>query len=142
MNKQQLKAKDYLMRANRVDVRIQSKIEQIQSLRDLAERISPFYSNMPKATGDTSKIENAVVEMINLEEEIKEDVKELVELKRQIKRTICQLSDPEQQCLLEKRYLLQETWERIADDLDISTRTVFRIHDEALKNIVISESWQ
>lgn len=38
MNKQQLAAKNYLMRAFRIDNRINSKLDQIASLNDLATR--------------------------------------------------------------------------------------------------------
>ena len=41
MSVQNLSAKDYLSQAYRIDQRINSKIEQVQSLRDLAAKARP-----------------------------------------------------------------------------------------------------
>ncbi len=139
MNKQQTKVKQYLQRAYRVDQRIEAKFDQIRSLQELATRISPFYTDMPgKTDRGTSKIENAVVEIASLEEEIAEDALELVGIKREIFDAIRQVDDPEGQLILEKRYMLYESWEDIVLSLDCSMRKVFQVHDESLKKIAIS----
>ena len=47
MNKQQAEMKEYLSQAFRIDQRIQSKMEQVASLNDLATRATATYSDMP-----------------------------------------------------------------------------------------------
>ena len=47
MNKPKLSAKDYLSQAYRIDQRINSKIEQVQSLRELAGKASATLSDVP-----------------------------------------------------------------------------------------------
>ena len=47
MNKQQIAAKNYLMRAYRIDNRINSKLDQIVALNDLATRATSNISDMP-----------------------------------------------------------------------------------------------
>ena len=47
MNKLQIAAKNYLMRAYRIDKRINSKLDQIASLNDLATRATSDISDMP-----------------------------------------------------------------------------------------------
>ena len=47
MNKQQIAAKNYLMRAYRIDNRINSKLDQIAALNDLATRATSNISDMP-----------------------------------------------------------------------------------------------
>ena len=46
MNKQQTEMKEYLSQAFRIDQRIQSKMEQVASLNDLATRATATYSDM------------------------------------------------------------------------------------------------
>ena len=48
MNKEQIAKKNYLMRAYRVDQRIESKMEQIEKLHDLATKATVTYSDMPR----------------------------------------------------------------------------------------------
>jgi len=54
MSKQTISAKDYLSRAYRIDQRINSKLEQLISLRSLAEKAAPVLTGMP--SGKRSKI--------------------------------------------------------------------------------------
>ncbi len=52
MNKPKLSAKDYLSQAYRIDQRINSKIEQVQSLRELAGKASATLSDVPPSKGN------------------------------------------------------------------------------------------
>lgn len=56
MNKQQIAAKNYLMRAYRIDNRINSKLDQIAALNDMATR--PVGSK----TGAPSSVQNREME--------------------------------------------------------------------------------
>ena len=47
MNKPQTEMKEYLYQEFRIDQRIQSKMEQVASLNDLATRATATYSDMP-----------------------------------------------------------------------------------------------
>ena len=129
-------AKEYLSQARYLDNRIKSKLLQIDSLNELATRCTPSYSDMPKSPNrEGSRMESAILDIIELEDEISKDVVELVALKKEIVEVIKQVGNTEYQTLLEERYLCFITWEQIAVDLSFSMQHTFRMHDSALKEI-------
>ncbi|MGL5563282.1 MAG: DUF1492 domain-containing protein [Tannerellaceae bacterium] len=131
-------AKEYLLQARYLDMRIKSKIQQIESLNDLATNCSAVISDMPRNPNrGGSPMANAIMKMIDLQDEIKEDMEELVTLKQEITSVIKGIPDLEQQTILEKRYLCNLNWEQIAVDMGYSMQHTFRHHDTALKNIVV-----
>lgn len=129
-------AKEYLGQARFLDMRINSKIQQVASLNELATRCTTTISDMPKNPnrGD-SRMADSVIKIIELQEEINSDINKLVELKREIMGVIKAVPNMEYQTLLEKRYLCFITWEQIAVDMNYSMQYTFRIHERALKEI-------
>lgn len=131
-----MKAKEYLQQARFLDSRINSKIQQIESLNDLAISCSAVIGDMPKNSNrGGSRMADAVIKIISLQEELNQDINALVELKREIMGVIKAVSNVEYQTLLEKRYLCFISWEQIAVDLNYSIQHTYRMHDAALKEI-------
>jgi hypothetical protein len=132
--------KDYLVQAYRIDQRINSKLEQISSLRELATKATSTLSDMPHSPNrSTGSMENIIVKMIDLEHEINADIDTLVDLKRDIVKIIKGIQNPEYQTLLELRYLCFSSWEKIAVDLGYSLQHTFRIHEKAIKSIDLTK---
>ena len=141
MNRQQTASKEYLMKAYRMDMRISSKLRQVDSLNDLAVRATATVSDMPgNPSKDPHKMENIIVMIVDLQQEIGKDIEDLLNMKRDIMERIGKLEDPEQQMILELRYIDCRAWEQIADDMDFSMNNVFVLHREALENFEIPES--
>ncbi|NSL04178.1 DUF1492 domain-containing protein [Blautia glucerasea] len=141
MNRQQTASKEYLMKAYRMDMRINSKLRQVDSLNDLAVRATATISDMPgNPSKDPHKMENIIVMIVDLQQEIGKDIEDLLNMKRDIMERIGKLEDPEQQMVLELRYIDCRAWEQIADDMDFSMNNVFVLHRKALENFEIPES--
>lgn len=97
-----MKAKEYLSQAYRLDNRINSKIDQVASLNDLATKCTSNVTGMPKAPNQgSSTMADAVVKIIDLQAEINRDIDRLVDLKRELTRTIKAVDDVDCQLLLE-----------------------------------------
>jgi DNA-directed RNA polymerase specialized sigma subunit len=128
-------AKEYLSQAYRIDQRINSKIEQVASLRELSLKATATLTDMPCGSRNVHSKENIIAKMIDLENEINADIDELVDLKREIVTAIKQVENNEYQTLLEQRYLCFKQWEQIAVDMGYSLQHTFRLHDKALKLI-------
>ena len=129
-------AKEYLGQARFLDMRINSKIQQVASFNELATRCTATISDMPKSPNrGGSRMADAVIKIIDLQEEINRDINKLVELKREIMGVIKAVPNVEYQTVLEKRYLCFITWEQIAVDMNYSMQYTFRIHEKALKEI-------
>lgn len=130
--------KEYLAQAYRIDQRINSKLEQIVSLRELATKATSTLSDTPPSgTRNVHSMEGIIVKMMELENEINADIDVLVDLKKEIMSIIKKINNPEQQTLLELRYLCFKTWEQIAVDMGYSIQNAYKVHDRAIENIVI-----
>ena len=133
-----MNAKEYLKQAFYLDKRINSKLEQVESLNALATKATSTLSDMPKSPSrGTSKLEDTIVKIVDLQEEINRDIDKLVDLKAEMVGTIKQIQNKELQVILEKRYLCFETWEKIAVEMNYSIQHIFRLHSKALKNIEV-----
>ena len=131
-----MNAQEYLSQAFLIDKRINSKLEQLSGLHELARMTNRPLSDMPgSASRNVHKLEDTVVKIIELEAEIDADIDQLVDLKADITRKIKKLTCPEHQLVLELRYLCFRSWEEIAMEMSYDVRHVFRIHREALKEI-------
>ena len=125
MNKQQAEMKEYLSQAFRIDQRIQSKMEQVASLNDLATRATATYSDMPGSeTRNLHRMEDAILSIIELEAEM--------QMKKDIVHKIKAVQNTEYQTLLELRYLCFKSWEQIAVDMGYELRWLYRLHHRAL----------
>lgn len=128
--------KEYLGQAYRLDQRINSKLEQVDSLNELATKATSTLTGMPKNPNKSKSIvADTVVKIIDLQTEINKDIDRLVDLKREIVAMIKSVSNTEHQTLLELRYLCFKSWEQIAVDMGYNVRHVYRIHDEAVDKI-------
>ena len=143
MNKKQNAAKKYLSQAFGLNQRIESKIDQIAVLNDLATKATVTYSDMPKSPNrDGSRMEDAIIKIIDLEAEINQDMMKLVELKKDIIRRIKAVDGAELQTILELRYLSYMRWEEIAIELGYGIDNVYYLHRKALDIIKIPETLQ
>ena len=134
-------ARDYLSQAYRLDQRINSKLEQVESLNELATKVSSTLTGMPKNPNRaTSNMADTVTKIIALQAEINNDIDRLVDLKRELVAVIKAVSNTERQTLLELRYLCFKTWEQIAVEMDYTVRNVHLLHKEALKAVVVPAS--
>lgn len=130
-------AKEFLSQAYRIDQRINSKLEQVMSLRDLAVKATvTLQGSVQKATRNVHSMEDIIAKMIDLEDEINRDIDTLVDLKRDIVKVIKRIKSPEYQTLLELRYLCFKTWEQIAVDMGYSIQNAYKMHDRALQSLI------
>ena len=133
-------AKEYLSQAYRLDQRIDAKIAQVSSLNELATKCTATLSGMPRNPNrGGSTMADAITKIIDLQAEINNDIDRLVDLKREIVTVIKAVGNTEYQTLLEKRYLCFLTWEQIAVDMGYNVRHLYRIHEEALGEVVVPQ---
>ena len=129
-----MNAKEYLKQAFYLDKRINSKLEQVESLNALATKATTTLSDMPKDPNKgTSRLGDTIAKIIDLQEEINKDIDKLVDLKAEIVGIIKRIDNKELQVILEKRYLCFETWEKIAVEMTYDIRHIYRLHNLGLK---------
>ena len=88
-------AKEYLGQAYRLDQRINSKLEQVLSLRDLTTKATATMSDMPGGgSRNVYKMQDIIGKIIDLENEINADIDQLVDLKREMVAAIKAVENP------------------------------------------------
>lgn len=129
-------ALEFLSQAYRLDLRIDSKLEQIASLNELAEKCTFVITGMPLVHDHgASSMADAVEEIVDLQTEINCDIHELVDVKRKIVSAIKAVENMEYQTLLELRFLCGCTWEEVAAKMGYSIQHTFRMRDRALTKV-------
>ena len=136
MKPKPLSTKEFLKQARHIDQRINSKLEQVQSLRELATKATATLSDMPRsATPNIHRMEDVICKMMELESEINADIDELINTKHKVMAVIKMVERPEYQSLLELKYLCMKTWEEVADELGYVYRQITRMHGHALEQV-------
>lgn len=133
-------AKEYFAQIPSLDGRINAKLDQLEYLKALATKTSAVLSDMPRSDSpDLQQLSSTVVKIVDLGVELNRDIDTLVNLKREALEAVRSLESPEQQLILEYRYLLGKTWKKVMAETNYSLASLYRIHALALENVNISK---
>ena len=127
-------AKDYLSQAIYIDQRINSKMIQLQSSREMTTRVTAQISGMPRSPNPLD-LADFLAKAIDLENEIAADLEQLLATKAEITEIIKRVEGYENRTLLELRYLSFKKWDLIAIELYVNPRWVHRLHNRALEEV-------
>lgn len=132
-------AKEYLQQAYCLDKRINSDLKEAAALRELA--VCASSPQLKERVQTTKKGEapfvNYVERILEMEEKINSEIDLLLDLKEEIRSVISTVKDAEEQMVLRQRYIFSHTWEQIADELGVDSRTVRRRHEAALDHVIL-----
>ena len=127
-------AKEYLGQAYRLDQRINSKLQQVESLRSLTRKVTASYDGETVFhTRNVTSLEDTIFRLMEAEEELNRQIDELVVLKMDISRTINRVRNESLRLILEKRYLCFLQWDQIAAEMHYSRRWVLKRHARAVE---------
>lgn len=132
-----MRAEDFLLQVKKLDQMIECKTAERQRLIDLATDISPgVLDGMPRSnTGTVSqKLQNAVVDLVILESELKKLIEDYINQKQKIVAVIEKLPENEYG-VIHRYYICNMTLEAISDDMGYCTRQIRRIKKRALKMV-------
>ncbi|MBD5537798.1 MAG: sigma-70 family RNA polymerase sigma factor [Lachnospiraceae bacterium] len=134
-------AKEYLNRARHLDALINCRLREIDYWRDLSSSVSG--SNFETHYNPNRPTEASFVRCLEKIDEIQRSVEEkvayLVRLKEEINAAIDMLENRDEQLVLRYRYLDDCTWEQISRMLNVSLRTVHRVHGSALQHFSVPD---
>lgn len=132
-------AKEYLNQARHLDALIHCRLREIDYWRDLSSSVSG--SSFEEHHNPNRPTEAPFVRCLEKIDEIQRSVEEkvayLICLKEEINKAIDKLDNRDEQLLLRYRYLDNCTWEEIAAMLNVSIRSVHRIHGMALQHFSV-----
>lgn len=135
-------AKEYLRQAYRLDQKINSDLEEVAALREMASSVSsPQLSERVQTSrkGDAPFV-RCLEKIIELEDKNNKEIDLLVELKKEIRMVITTVEDTDERMVLKYRYVHNYNWEQIGNELHADARTVRRWHGKALLHVVLPEN--
>lgn len=128
--------KGFLMKGRQIHNKIEAKLERINRLRQIAESVTAEIKPGGGFGGGTpsSKTENCIVNIIDLQNEIKDEIYELVSIETAIKQAIDMIPDVNNtRMLLELRHLNYYSWEKVAECMGRSYRWVLALYERSLE---------
>lgn len=128
--------KEFLTQASKLNKAIDSAILQIAEWREFSVKSRSYLSaGKNPSRGRSSSIEQIVTKIMLAEEQLNKDIDRYVDVKNEIRSFIALLSDPEERAVLERHYLLGQTWDVVATESFVCLRTIHSLHSRALKKL-------
>lgn len=128
-------AKHFLNQVYRIEERIDGLMKQMERYQDMATHITSKWGDGIHSGDAHSQVEQAVVKIVELEQEINTEIDQLIQVKRHVKKVVNQVDDPQQKMLLELRYFQYLRFPDIASRMNYSERQLLRLHGEALESV-------
>lgn len=126
-------AKEFFQRNYYLEQRVNSRLRRLSDLRQLAGRVTSSLGREPvSGSADVHKLDGTIAKIVDMECEINEEIDRLVDAKRESMAVIRQVEHPDQQLVLELRYLDFKSWPAIAEEMGLSPRWVQTLHERAL----------
>lgn len=135
-------AKEYLNQARHLDALINCRLREIDYWRDMASSISGInYDGMPRNPNRPTDAHfvKCLAKINEIKANVEQKVGQLIALRDEISTRINLLEDREEQLVLRYRYIDNCSWEEIARFINVSLRTVHRIHGSALQNFSVPD---
>lgn len=134
-------AKEYLSQAYRLDQRINSNIEEITRLREMACGIAPpsWEEKVQTSRSGDAPFARCLEKIMDLEDTVNREIDTLVDLKRQIRAVIEDVPNTDERLVLRYRYIHNCTWEQIGSELNADARTIRRWHGDALQKVKVPQ---
>ena len=127
-------AKEYLSQAYRLNRMANTKMEQIENLRALSEKVTASYGTEQVAhSRNVSSMEDTIVRIVAAQEDLNRQLSEIVRLQVEISTLIDKVQNVNYSQILTKRYLRFMPWNRIASEMGYSRRWVLQKHGQALE---------
>ena len=124
-----MNAQTYLSQIGVLDYKIKSNMRILHDLETMAES-SHFALDGVKVSHSRNNhpMEDAVIKIEEMKARIGRDLIRLCELKEEITEKIQEIPDMKLQQVLEMRYVSLNTWEEIADTMDRTVSSVYKLH--------------
>ena len=135
-------SKEYLRQAYRLDQKINSDLEEVAAIREMATSVSSpqFSERVQSSRKSDPPFVRGIDRILELEEKINLEIDLLVALKDEIRTVITSVEDTDERMGLKYRYIHNYTWEQIGNELDADSRTVRRWHGMALLHVILPEN--
>ena len=132
-----MKAITFLKKIESMDARINTRLEEVESLKALATKTtSVLGGERVQSSGSQQKMADHVGKIVDITNEVNADIDRFVEYKREVLKIMDENCDPDCIQLLYSRYFQDRTWEQISCELGYSYKWVSGgLHSKALQQV-------
>jgi RNA polymerase sigma factor (sigma-70 family) len=127
----------WLKRYSEINRHINSLMEKISDLWNLATRRTQTISDMPHCDNWVDKTQFAIEKIIETEHEADAEIDKLKQVEKEIKSALSTLPDTTYRQVLEMMYLKEMKIRDIAKALKCSRHKIYNIHDKAINELNI-----
>ena len=132
--------KTYLNQIRHLDLLIDTKLGQVNQIRNRMEYVSPTFGERVQGSKDPDKFTSGVSKIIELEKVINADIDKLVDMKLKAREMIETLDVVIEKVVLYKHYFEGKSFEDIASEVYYSSRWVKKVHDDAIDKLNLKYS--
>lgn len=127
------RAKNYLLRLEQCDARINAMQDKLDSLYDQATRITPtLKQDIVSGGGNHDKVGDTVAKIVDLRNEINRQIDYYVDLQEEANGLLNKLTDNVHYTILYRRYMLGDSFAQIAAEIGKGERWTNSLHGYAL----------
>lgn len=132
-----MEAKEFLKQPEKLDLRIKNKLIEKQQWKEIALGITANMDGerVQSSSNSKSKMAEAVIKCVDMEEEIDNLIDELIDTKKEVIQTIEQLDSATEYNVLHMRYIQYLSLQDIADHYNRDYGWVTTTHGRALKSV-------
>ena len=130
-------AKEYLQQAYKMDRRIRIIEAKAEKLRAALEYSPPSLSGSGGGSS-ADRMPDMISLIVEYEQRAVQLLAEYIEKYNEIDKAIRSIQHPAQREVLERRYLLYQKWQQIADEMHYSVQNVYILHGKALQKISLN----
>lgn len=114
--------------------------EEVEQLRSRACKVTPSLTGMPGGTSDGQSLPRAVESIVQTQQELQCQINQCGAVRREIVAALEQVTNARDHEILRRRYLLNETWEKIAVEMYYSYKQVRRRHRACVEAIALPDA--
>ncbi len=129
-----MKIRELLVKHGELDRAIKVKLEVVQELKALATKVTASVFS-GGGSGHSDRVGRTTARIVDLENEVNEDIDRFVEIKAELHGIISALENERDRLVIERRYILGESWERVAENMGYSPRHIKRLHNQIIEKL-------
>ena len=111
--------------------------QELETQRARACKTTTALTGMPSGGGDGQALPRAVESIIAAQQELQAQINLCGATRREVVAVLNQIADARDHEILRRRYLLGQRWEKIAVEMNIELRWVYRRHRRAVSGLTM-----
>lgn len=126
------------LRRYRDAMRLEEELRQeLETQRARACKTTAALTGMPGGGGDGQALPRAVESIIAAQQELQAQINLCGAVRREVVAALNQVTDARDHEILRRRYLLGQRWEKIAVEMNIELRWIYRRHRRAVSELTM-----